>query len=353
MDTISVTRGARRVCAAGNLLMSVLLVLGGCQRMVDRQIEQALTRTDSTILQAPGLHVVLCGTGTPLPDRNRAAACTAVIAGGEFVLVDTGPGSWKTVDLANLPGGALSAVLLTHFHSDHIGDLGEAITQSWIAGRARPLDVYGPPGTAQVVNGFNEAYAADALYRTTHHGEAYMPSVAAPAIAHDLSLDASPDAEAPVFNRNGLRVTMFRVHHDPVTPAVGYRFDYMGRSVVVSGDTTKSANLLAHAKGADILVHEALQPDLMNRVATVAEQVGKPRIAKLARDTISYHTSPVEAAEIARDAGVGMLVFTHEVPAPPNFLARRMFLAGVAEVFPGAVVLGEDGMRFDLPPKPS
>jgi ribonuclease Z len=336
---------------AASLLVALLAATGGCQRFVDRQIERALTRTDTAILQSPDLHVVLCGTGSPLPDPDRAGACTAVLAGGEFVLVDVGPGSWETVDLANLPTGQLTAVLLTHFHSDHIGDLGEAMTQSWIAGRARMLDVYGPPGTSQVVNGFTQAYAADAEYRHAHHGDEYLPETAAAAIAHDVPLADAPDAEALVFDRNGLRVTMFRVQHDPATPAVGYRFDFRGRSVVVSGDTVKSANLLAHARGADLLIHEALQPDIVRRVAEIADRLGKTRIAKLLRDTLKYHTSPVEAAEIARDAGVKTLVFTHEVPPPSNFIARRLFVAGVSDVFAGKVIVGEDGMRFDLAPQ--
>ena len=318
---------------------------------MDRQIEAALTRTDRGALQSPDLQVVLCGTGSPLPDRDRAGACTAVLAGGVFVLVDVGPGSWETAALAGLPAADLSAVLLTHFHSDHIGDLGEAITQSWIAGRTQPLDVYGPEGTSRVVDGFDAAYAADASYRVAHHGDAYMPAHAEPAVGHDVALGDAPDADAVVFERNGLRVTMFRVHHEPVVPAVGYRFDYRGRAVVVSGDTAKSSSVAAHAAGADLLIHEALQPDMMKRVAAVAERIGQTRLAKMARDTLTYHTSPVEAAELARDAGVGTLIFTHEVPGPRNFLTRRMFLAGVDGVFPGTVVLGEDGMRFSLPPK--
>jgi ribonuclease Z len=333
------------------LAMAVTLATAGCERLVERQIEAALTRADRGALQSPDLQVVLCGTGSPLPDKDRAGACTAVLAGGEFVLVDIGPGAWETVDLAGLPTADLSAVLLTHFHSDHIGDLGEAITQSWIAGRARPLDVYGPSGTTRVVDGFDQAYAADAHYRTLHHGEDYLPAEAAPAVGHDIGLADAPDADAVVFDRNGLRVTMFRVDHAPVTPAVGYRFDYRGRSVVVSGDTAKSASLAAHAAGADLLVHEALQPDMMGRVGAVAERVGQPRLAKLVRDTLGYHTSPVAAAEVARDAGVTTLVFTHQVPGPRNLIMRRMFLSGVRDVFAGEVVLGEDGMRFNLPPK--
>jgi len=320
---------------------------------MDREAERALrARADRSILQSPDLHVILCGTGSPLPDKDRAGACTAVVAGGEFVLVDVGPGAWETVDLAGLPIGDLSAVLLTHFHSDHIGDLGEATTQSWIAGRTRPLDVYGPEGTAQVVAGFDQAYAADERYRTVHHGADYLPPSAAPAVGHDIALADAPDADAVVFDRNGLRVTMFRVHHDPVVPAVGYRFDFGGRSVVVSGDTAKTASVVEHAKGADLLIHEALQREMMGRVAAAAERIGNARLAKMARDTLGYHTSPVEAAEVARDAGVSTLVLSHLVPGPRNFLMRRMFLAGVRDVFAGEVVLGEDGMRFDLAPRP-
>jgi ribonuclease Z len=334
------------------LVMAALCAaLGGCDRLIERQLERNLSRVDESVLTSPDLQVVICGSGSPLPDASRAAACTAVIAGGEFVIVDSGPGSWEVLDLANLPIGHLSAILLTHFHSDHIGGLGEAITQSWIAGRANPLEVYGPEGVARVVAGFGEAYAADVDYRVAHHLELYMPRAAAGAQAHEVALGDAPDASAIVFERNGLRVTMFRVDHGPVRPAVGYRFDFAGRSVVVSGDTVKSASLTLHAKAADVLIHEALQKDLIRRGVAAAARLGLVRLAKLAGDIPGYHTSPVEAAEVARDAGVGELVFTHLVPSPNNFLTRRMFLAGVADVYKGKVVIAEDGMRISLPPR--
>jgi ribonuclease Z len=272
------------------------------------------------------------------------------VAGGILVLVDVGPGSWEVVDLANLPTAALGAVFLTHFHSDHIGDLGEATTQSWIAGRAQPLDVYGPAGTARVVEGFATAYAADVAARVAHHGDAAMPRAAAGAVAHEVALGPEPDASAPVFTHGDLTVTMFRVDHAPVEPAVGYRFDYRGRSVVVSGDTRKTASMVEHARGADILVHEALNRDMLSRVPPVAQSLGRARLAKLAGDITTYHTTPVEAAEIARDAGVHHLVLTHLVPAPTNFLTRRMFMRGVSDVFSGEVTLGEDGAEFRLAP---
>jgi ribonuclease Z len=317
------------------VLALVVVAAGGCDRAVDWMIARNLGRTDQAVLASPDLTVVLCGTGSPLPDRARAGACTAIIAGGELVLVDVGPGSWETVDLANLPTGSLSAVLLTHFHSDHIGDLGEAVMQSWVAGRTRPLDVYGPVGTARVVDGFRLAYAQDVDYRVAHHGEEYMPRAAGVPVAHEVPLADDAAAAAVVFERNGLRVTMFRVDHRPVEPAVGYRFDYRGRSVVVSGDTRKSASLVQHAKDADLLIHEALQPALMARAADVARGLGRTRLAKLASDTIGYHTSPVDAAVEAREAGVRHLVLTHLVPGPSNVLARRLFTRGMAAEFAG------------------
>jgi ribonuclease Z len=141
------------------------------------------------------------------------------------------------------------------------------------------------------------------------------------------------------------------VNHDPVRPAVGYRFDYEGRVVVVSGDTRKSASVVEHAKGADLLLHEALSRDVFGRVIAVAQQLGHARLAKMANDATEYHTTPVEAAEVARDAGVHALVFTHMVPGPPNRLLERRFMEGVGDVFGGEVVAGRDGMRFTLAAK--
>jgi ribonuclease Z len=112
--------------AVALVLAATIGTPAGCERLADRQAEQALSRARTDLLESPDLHVILCGTGSPLPDATRAAACTAIVAGGELGLVDVGPGPWETADLANLPTAALGAVLLTHFHSDHIGDLGEA-----------------------------------------------------------------------------------------------------------------------------------------------------------------------------------------------------------------------------------
>jgi ribonuclease Z len=339
-------RTQSRVMTTLSLLLMLLLPSGAIRA---RQSGAGAT-ADTGWLNDGQLHVVLCGTGSPLPDASRAEACTAIIAGGEFVLVDIGSGSWRKAVVNNLPAQNLSAILLTHFHSDHIGDLGEALVQSWVAGRNYKINVYGPPGVEQVVAGFEQAYSLDTGYRVQHHGEEWMPRAAAGAIAQPVRLKSN-DAAALVFERNGLKVTAFKVEHNPATPAYGYRFEYRGRIVVVSGDTSRSDNLARHATGADLLIHDVIAKNLLQMAASNFDQAGNRRRAKLARDIVTYHASPLEAAEIAAQAKVETLVFTHMVPPPNSPQIEQAFLRGVSDVFKGKVVLGTDGMRFDFPPR--
>jgi ribonuclease Z len=156
--------------------------------------------------------------------------------------------------------------------------------------------------------------------------------------------------EAPVvWEANGLRVTAFAVDHDPVRPAVGYRFEYGGRSLVVSGDTKKSANLEAQSHGVDLLVHEALAPQLVKHLHDAAVSAGRANVAKITTDIPDYHTSPVEAAEIAQAAGAKHLLFYHVVPPLPLPGLDRVFLEGVSDAFAGGVTLGRDGTLISLP----
>ncbi len=140
-----------------------------------------------------------------------------------------------------------------------------------------------------------------------------------------------------------------RLDDKPVVPAYGYRFDYGGRSVVVSGDTSKDAGLIAAAKGADILVHEAQANHLVAMMRAEAEKTGRTRIAKILGDIPSYHTSPVHAAEAANEAGVKLLVLSHLTPPPPAALVERVFVRGVAEVRPRGWILADDGLLVTLP----
>jgi len=318
------------------------------ERLMERRL--AANMRVSLIDELPdGLHVMLCGAGSPLPDPERSGPCTAVIAGKDLYIVDAGSGSSRILARTNVPQGQIKAIFLTHFHSDHIDGLGELLLQRWVGGaHATPAPVYGPVGVEEIVTGFQRAYTLDSAYRVAHHGEQVVPRGGAGGTAVTIPLLGSDESRV-VLQSGGLIVTAFTVDHAPVTPAVGYRFDYGGRAVVISGDTAKSANLQRMAEGVDLLVHEALSPELVGVIHRAAEDAGKANLVKITADIVGYHTTPVEAAEIARDAHVGQLLFNHIVPPLPLAPLRAAFLRGVDSVFSGPVTLGRDGTFFSLP----
>lgn len=346
----------RRVLTAGALTIVVMVVAGavllhvpGVEMWLFRQAVAARVDKPAPVLAEPNeLSVLLCGTGSPLPDRERAGPCAIVAAGSRLYVVDVGRSSVQNMLLWRLPLEHVAGVLLTHFHSDHIPELGELRLQTWVAGRTHHLPVYGPPGVGEVVAGFEEAYALDTKYRTEHHGAKLLPPAAAPMDAHAVPIPADATT-AVVLDQDGLKITAIRVNHGPVKPAYGYRFDYHGRSIVISGDTAPDEDLARAAKGADILVHEGLQPQMVAALGAALTKAGRWRAAKIMHDIPGYHTSPVAAARIANEAGVKRLVFTHLLPILPNAEARRMFLQGVSDVRPNGVEVGHDGLLIRLP----
>ena len=316
--------------------------------LVRRVIARLVAASGDALYAPDALRVALCGTSAPLPDERRAKACTAVFAAGRLWVVDTGPGSWNRIALWRVDGRRIGAVMFTHFHSDHIADLGEFNLQTWAAGRPEPLRVFGPPGVERLVAGFTEAYALDTRYRILHHGADFLPEATARMQAMPVTIPAGA-VSLPILEHEGLRISAFPVDHRPIVPAYGYRFDYRGRSVVVSGDTTKTPSLVAAAEGADVLVHEAQANHLIAMIGEAAAAAGRDRVAKIMADIPSYHTTPVEAAEQANAAHVRLLVLSHLNPTPPNRFAVRPFVRGVAEVRPTGWVLGDDGLVVELP----
>jgi ribonuclease Z len=297
-----------------------------------------------------GLHVALCGAGGPMPSANRSGPCVAVVAGRTLFVVDAG-----TNGARNLQGvigwvpGRVAAVFLTHYHSDHIDGLGELGLLRWVGGSHRdPLPLYGPEGLLDVAEGLRRAYRHDANYRIAHHGPAVVPPEGAGFAARPFATPEPGDALL-LFESDGIRVSAFRVEHEPVVPAVGYRFDYRGRSLVISGDTKKSESLLAQARGVDLVVHEALSPPLVAILHDAAESAGNANLAKVMTDIPDYHTTPVQAAEIAQAAGARHLLLYHVVPALPLSALEGVFVDGVSRAFSGGVTLGRDGTRISLP----
>lgn len=318
-------------------------------------IVTALSFVTANIVQAQsfdGLKVYFCGTGGPLPGSGRAEPCTAVQAGDALYLVDNGVGGWNTLRGMRAPVNSLKAILVTHLHSDHIAGIGEAAQQTWIGGRDVPLTVIGPDGVDKLASGFNLVYERDRVFRKAHHehGDVKFPLDAAELRSKIVEI-SEPGGTAIALKNGELTITAIRVVHDPVSPAFGYRFDYKGRSVVISGDTVNWPPLGIVAKGADVLIHEAQSNDMMVAASRSVSQMN-PRVAALLADTVTYHTEPREAAKLAQSAGVKMLVLNHLTQAGmPGF--EEAFTKGVEEgIEAGGSLdwrLAQDGMTLQLP----
>ncbi len=302
--------------------------------LLERALSAAMKRPTALSLYE-GLKVFLCGTSSPLPAPSRAQACIAVLAGESLYLIDAGAGYAQVAALGRLPLERLKAVFLTHFHSDHIAAIPEFNLNSWVAGRPKPLTVVGPPGVSAVVDGFNDAYRLDRSYRIAHHGEELLtPSLGV--------LEVKTMEAGTAIELGDLTVTSFLVNHDPVRPAVGYRFDYLGRSVVISGDTIVTPGLVSAAKGADLLLQEALSLPL---VKSLEKASAGSRMEKIFVDIQDYHAHTSDMADLAAESGVRQLALYHLIPPPQNALFEKIF----SRDLPHDTILTKDGMIFELP----
>lgn len=340
----------------GVVIAVVAVVLGGGWLVRERVAEAGMRRlyeaalaTDPLAELPDGLHVGLCGSGAPMPDPTRAGPCVAVVAGRDLFVVDAGSGSTRNLLLMNLPPPRLSAAFVTHYHSDHIADLGELMLQRWGGGATQaPLPIYGPPGLERVVSGFMTAYELDRGYRIAHHGETVMPPSGFGGAAHVFTADPNgPDVL--VLEKPGLKIWAFPVRHDPVHPAVAYRFEYKGRTAVISGDTGPSERLVRAARGVDLLVHEGLSPNLVAIQRDVAEKAGRDNYAHIFHDILSYHTAPETVAREAKTAGVKAVLFYHIIPPLPVRALEGPFLGRSRQIFSGSMKVGRDGDFATLP----
>lgn len=270
------------------------------------------------------MQVTLLGTGSPLPDPNRAGPATLVQAGGANLLVDCGRGVLMRLAGAGIPTPALlHAQLLTHLHSDHVTDFNDVVTTRWVTSPVEsPLPVVGPPGTAAFAERTLAMLRDDIGYRTTHHDD----------LNWEPGIDVTEVLDGPVelASAPGVTITAAPTDHRPVAPTVGYRIEHEGRVVVLAGDTVPCPGLERLVAGADVYVQTVIRDD-------VIRQIPMQRL----QDVCDYHSSVVDAARTAAAGGVRTLVLTHMVPAPPPG-AEQEWIDIAREHFDGEVLAPDD-----------
>ena len=270
--------------------------------------------------------VVLLGTGFPRPDPDAWGPATAVVVGTRVFLVDAGVGVERRLAAAHLPINGVTALFITHLHSDHTLGLPDLIFTSWVMGRHTPLEAYGPAGLRPMVDHLIAAYAEDIKQRT--EGLEREPR-------NGYSVNVHAVAPGVIYDSGGVKVTAFRVDHG-LLEAYGYRFDTPGRVVVISGDTRPSENLVQAAQGADVLVHEVYPAARL-----------KPENRPGGQDWPAYmrslHTSDVELGELAARIKPKLLVLTHILRWGAT---DEELLAAIHGAFSGRVVVGHDLERF-------
>ncbi len=274
------------------------------------------------------MQVIILGSGSPLPDPQRAGPSTLVRTSAGDFLFDCGRGVLMRAAGAGSGAGAFRAVFLTHLHSDHITDLNDIYTSRWVTSfQPNPLSVYGPPGTAGLVEAIGAMLEPDIGYRLAHHDDLqWPPSAAVTEVESGL-----------VFEEGTVRITAAPTDHAPVRPTFGYRIEDAGQSVVIAGDTVPCRGLDELSTAAGVLVHTVVRRDLI-------EQFGLPRLS----DVLDYHSSVAQAAQTAARNGVRTLLLTHLVPTPAPGTEQE-WLDQAAAHFPGAVIVATDLLAVDAP----
>lgn len=304
------------------LLLSALLILPSLVGLSDAQTSPNQTKAaDKTI------EVILLGTGSGPPVRlSRSGISTLVEAGGDRFLFDAGRGFMQRLVQAHVPPDGVTKLFLTHLHSDHVVDIPDLLLTPWAASaRKVPLEVWGPEGTADMMDHLQKAYAYD-IHMRRDVDERFSPE-GIKVISHDIR-------EGTVYEKNGVKITAFLVDHGPVKPAFGYRLDYQGHSVAISGDTRPSDNLVKYCSGVDVLIHSAIDAAALRKSAANLSESQFESI-------LAHHTTPEQAGQIFSRVKPRLAVYSHISDSGSLLELTR-------ETYKGRVEVGEDLMTIKI-----
>lgn len=296
----------------------------------------ASPQASTSAVASSGTRVILLGTaGGPSIKAARVQPSNAIVVNDAVYIIDAGDGVARQMGLAGLNPKKLRAVFITHNHSDHIADYGTLLLRSWASGLTTDVQTFGPPLLAQMTQDYLDFASWDINLRVANENHPNLMKMVHP---------TEVASDGVVYQDENVKVTAFLVDHREVKPALGYRFDTADKSVVFSGDTRFNENLIRHAQGADILVHEVVSEEGAKAIAERISPGNKEFLAHI----IEAHTTAEQVGEVARRAQVGKLVLNHFVPTGiPAFDNPDHWVQGVRKTYAGDLVIGEDLLEID------
>lgn len=285
----------------------------------------AKAKQDSIQADTSVIRVSLLGTGTPKPIMERFGPSILVQAGRETLLFDAGRGCLQRMTQLKVSYQKIDALFLTHLHSDHIVGLPDLWLTGWLTSkRVAPLLVFGPVGTDKMIEYLQKAFAYDIKIRIEDDK----------ASAEGCKLLVHEIQQGIIYEKNGVKVIAFEVDHYPIVPAFGYRIEYNGHAVVLSGDTRFSENLIKYSKGTDLLIHEVvIPPDTLNK--------SDPKY-----NVVAHHTTPQQAAKIFNETRPKLAVYSHI--SNPYGRNEQELIQQTKASYSGQVIVGEDLMTFSI-----
>jgi ribonuclease Z len=287
----------------------------------------ALVATLATHSFAQDFKVTLLGTGAPRPVMSRFGPSILVEAGKEKLVFDCGRGATQRLYQLKIPFNAVTGLFLTHLHSDHTVGIPDLWLTGWVMGRDTPLLVWGPKGTKAMMKHLQQAYAFDIHIR--RDVDTKLPGAGAVVVAKDIN-------EGVVYDSEGVKVTAFLVDHGEIKPAFGYRIDYAGHSVTLSGDTRPSENLIRFAQGTDVLIHEVVDVPAFGALA-------KSDTSAQAKKIVEHHTSAEQAGTVFTRVKPRLAVYSHIVPPDAPEVVQH-----TRNTYSGPLELGEDLMSIEI-----